>query len=104
MKLGAERKKVMILGGLIVVALGIYFWPSSDERQEAAAASKTAARPNPAQPAIDQVAPSGPAPVKPNISRARAMQQGRSSQEFRPGLSKDPVSPDKVDPTLRLDL
>lgn len=101
MKLGAERKKLMFLGGLVVVAGAIYLWPSTDERQEAAAATK-AARPAASRPTADSVVPDVPqAESKP---ARRGAQAGRSSQEFRPKVGHDQIPPDKVDPTINFAL
>lgn len=98
MKLGAEPRKVVILGGLLVVAGYLYFsGDTSDEppRPEPRAASPLAV---PAQP--------------PDISRPRpaSRMQPRpgAGREFRPSLKsarpEDRPDPMTVDPTLRLDL
>ena len=108
MKLGAERKKVYILCGLLVLAV-LMFWmnrndDSSPETPEPANRSAVAAPP---APVVTRSNTSGPAPA--NISQApRNRTATRSSQEFKPSLKprrpEDRADPMTVDPTLRLDL
>lgn len=108
MKLGAEPKKVIILGALTV--LGGYLVVSnlltSDEPPVRQSAPPAAAKPAPAaQPQRGITAQAPP----PNIRRDRRQIGGsvRSSQEFRPTLKRRPedyVDPTTVDPTLRTDL
>jgi hypothetical protein len=99
MKLGADRKKIYVLGGLLVVG-GYLFYsnvmsgPSSPEpaRPTRSAPSASPAVTSTLQP---QTAPSRPAPA-------------RTSEEFRPSMKpkrpEDRVDPMTIDPTLRLDL
>ncbi len=108
MKLGAERKKVYILCGLLVVA-ALTFWlnrsddePSGKQQQSSRAVPAGTPAPAPA-------ATRAPAPAPPNISQApRNRTATRASQEFKPSLKprrpEDRVDPMTVDPTLRLDL
>jgi hypothetical protein len=106
MKLGAEPKKVVILGVLTVVGgyLAVSnFWSSDGPpRSTPVAAPKPAATAQPQRGVTAQ-------PPPPNIRRDRRQIGGsvRSSQEFRPTLKRRPedyVDPVTVDPTLRTDL
>jgi hypothetical protein len=106
MKVGAERKKLMILGGLVALAATVFYFnsggdgpPKEQERRASSVPSVTS--PRTATPSA------GPAP--PVISQAPRQARGsRGSQEFRPSLKpkrpEDRVDPMKVDPTLRLEL
>ena len=108
MNLGANRKNVYILGGLILVG-GYLFYsnvlsgPSSPEpvRPSHAAASKSSAGRTPVVPADEPAAPE-------TQPASRAASSARSSEEFRPSLKpkrpEDRVDPMTIDPTLRLDL
>ena len=98
--IGAEPKKLAILGGLLVMAGGTYYWMS---RPEVPAGANTS--PTPA-------AKSAPAPSTPRTptssSGPRIPARGRvsgSGDDFRPTL-KLPEGMDlsRVDPTLKLDL
>jgi hypothetical protein len=107
MKLGAERKKIYILGGLLVVA-AVMFWlnRSDDGATPQSGRAVPAVTPGPAPVATRN---STPAPAPANISQAPRNRTGtRSSQEFKPSLKprrpEDRADPMTVDPTLRLDL
>ncbi len=98
MKLGAERNKTLVLGGLTLVA-GYLFYsnvlsgPDASERQATTAASPSG-RPGLASPARPRVA-------------ARSAAGAPRIQEFKPSLvPKKGEEPDlaSIDPTLRLDL
>jgi hypothetical protein len=102
-----DRKKVIMLGGLVLVA-GYLFYSNvlsgpSVSSSSAAVAPRPAGTPDPALSPV--TAPPANAPTAPRNVLAR----GRGD-EFRPvvpGHSKRPedkFEPDKVDPTLRLDL
>ena len=100
MKVGAERKKVAILVGLLLVAVVVYFVNSSGTGDPSAGSTSTA-RNTPVTPPPSAAAPQAAVPQRP----ARAI---RSGQEFRPSLATkrgeqrpDPMS---IDPTLKLDL
>jgi hypothetical protein len=102
LNLGAEPKKVASLGGLLLVLIAVWLYPSGDA-PPATGSTPTAPRPvnAPAAPPPvvrrDATAARGPA------TRAGSRQQLRSSvQDFKPKLfDKDnPVDPTKVDPTL----
>ncbi len=110
MNLGADPKKLIILGGLVGVAGWVFLSSSSDDRPAAA----TTTRPPAVSAATPEAAPATPARALPgpNIQRdARRPVRGGSRttiQEFRPTLKprrpEDRVDPTTVDPTLRLDL
>lgn len=111
MKLGAEPKKIAILGGLVAVAAVVFYINSGTS--DAPPPDKQPAKQSLTAEAIpdgrSQAATSAAAlPAGPDISRARAARGSRSNQEFRPSLKpkrpEDRVDPMKVDPTLRLDL
>lgn len=96
MKVGAEPRKVAILGGLLAIAGYLYFsGAASDEPPRAA----------------PRTAPAVSSPP-PDISRARPAPRPSSRTsaggEFRPSLKRarpeDRPDPMTVDPTLRLDL
>jgi hypothetical protein len=104
MKLGAEPKKMVVLGGLVVVAAYLAYSNLSSP-DDSARPSATV------RPALQTQAPraaSAPS-AAPNISRDRRQLRPnvRTSQEFRPTLKRRPedyIDPMTVDPTLRLDL
>jgi hypothetical protein len=105
MKLGAERKKIAILGALVVIGGYLVYTNVISSGPEPARTPKTAARPSASAPgAIPGGAGSSKAP---NITRARAPGRGSASQDFKPTLTPKPEDrPDytKIDPTLRTDL
>lgn len=100
MNLGAEPKKVAILGGVVLLGIGLYFWNSSDDspstpapRRAPATAAATAATP------VDSK----------STAQARVRGGGTASaSEFHPRLGsarpEDRVDPNTIDPALRLDL
>jgi len=95
MNLGAEPKKIAILGGLALVGgyilyTNVFSGPDTDTK-------KTAGRP------AGVVIPASPAP---NIGRAKVPVRG-TSREFRPKIPNRPedrANPLTTDPTLRMDL
>lgn len=113
MKLGAEPKKVVILGFLLLVAAVVVYnnFSGSDVPQQA----KSPAR-RPAAPAAPpRSAPSAPASapgllgsVSERPGLRPGARDGGGALEFRPSLKpkrpEDRPDPNKVDPTLRLDL
>ena len=101
MKLGAEPKKLAILGGLVLVLVVVWLMNSGDSGAPPTGASTPPASVRPAPPA-------GPRPAsRPDIRRAARTTtgtRGLSVQEFHPTLKpKDPIDTSRVDPTLRLD-
>ena len=95
-KLGAEPKKLVVLGGLLAAL--IYFYLSNRTAEDASAP----ARPRSAE------APLSTAPSTRAVARApgRANRSGmnRTLQEFRPSLKPKDVDRSTIDPTLHLDL
>jgi len=86
---GAEPKKIGILGALVLVALYFIFF-SGPKEEPAVARHSTAALP----------VPGLPTPTAPTANRARRG-QGHNLKEFRPCLKcKDTPPRDKIDPTL----
>jgi hypothetical protein len=107
-KLGADRKRVAMLGGLIVV-LGIVWWinrPDTPATTTPVPASRLAA-PVPA-PGIRTPVTRPRTPAGQPGTAVRSAQFGgraQSTQEFKPSLIPEtPIDPAKVDPTLKLDL
>ena len=98
MKLGADRKKVVILGALAVVAA--YFLYSN----VFSSPSGTSARPHAARPSASDA---GAAASSTSQTAAPATRKttSRSAHEFRPSLKKTPdIDTNTIDPKLRLDL
>jgi hypothetical protein len=102
-KLGADPKKIAILGGLLLLALVLQFMGGDD-------------RPSQPRPKTSAPAPSAETPV-PSGSRTVTVQPARTTtrpntnrrtQEFKPVVTprraEDRIDPAKIDPTLRLDL
>jgi hypothetical protein len=107
MKLGAEPKKIAILGGLILVAVVVQF-SGGDERPQSTGGARPVA-PAPVAP----VAVSGSAgprtmPAATKAAPARVAPGRRATQEFKPVLRprrvEDRIDPTTIDPTLRTDL
>jgi hypothetical protein len=107
--LGAERKKVIWLGGLVIAIPVVYFWStySSDSPGPAASAPRAAAdRSIPAIP-LTPAAPSRnePAIVTPQRTGRGGVRVANAGGDFRPSL-KLPEGTDvsAIDPTLHLGL
>jgi len=108
MKLGADKKKVAMLGGLMVVLI-IVWWIN---RTDTPASTVPAPAPRPVAqapaPGIRTPLTRPRTPAGQPGSPVRSAQFGGRSQavqEFRPSLvSETPIDPAKVDPTLRTDL
>jgi hypothetical protein len=93
MKLGAERKKVVILAALLLVAAYFLYTNLSSSAPEnshsAAHSSDLAPQPN----------------IAPAMGASRAESARRAPQEFRPSFKhKGGIDPNTIDPKLRLDL
>jgi hypothetical protein len=107
MNLGAEPKKVAMLGGLLLVG-GYFFYTNviSDDGpprtpQTGAAESKNQDLKN----ALDGSAPAAPATRGPVVRSTS--KSAKTSEEFHPSLKRKPedaIAPESIDPTLRLDL
>ena len=102
MKLSAERKKIIALAGLLVVALLVFLFNGSSGSSGNPGAAGSPSRPVPAAAANGFPSPSGP--DAPAAARSRA----RATAEFRPrlGTQRGQPRPDPmgIDPTLRLDV
>lgn len=94
-KVGADPKKIAVLGGLVLVAAYFYFSNSSSGGGTATAPIASRA----------PVAASGTAPRAAARSSFRQPQQAAgSTREFRPSLKPKNIDTAGIDPTLRLDL
>jgi len=93
-KLGADPKKIAILGGLVLVA-GYFYFSSTNSGGGPVSA-----------PAVIGRAPSPGTEQRPAArSTFRNVQQAASStREFKPSLKPKDIDTTSVDPTLRLDL
>ena len=95
MNLGAEPKKLAILGGVVVVGAILYFMNSTGD-------STPAPTPRAASTAVPTF------PVTAKSTDARARNAGRLVQEFRPILGparpEEKIDPATIDPELKLDL
>jgi hypothetical protein len=99
---GAEPKKLAILGGLVAVLGGVYWM---NRTPEAPAAASTAPAPTPPIPAIPKMPPRAAAGTSPLARRAAVNTSGRSIEDFRPSLKlAEGVDVSSIDPALHLDL
>lgn len=100
MKLGADRKKVVILGALTAVAA--YFLYSNVFSSPSG--TGTPSRPHAARPSITDAAPAASSTAQTGASATRKS-TSRSAHEFRPSLTAPKgVETSTIDPKLRLDL
>jgi hypothetical protein len=110
MKLGAERKKVVLLGGLLAVA-GVTYYMNRDSgaapRPTSAQSLGLATTPQGAPP-VQKMPPPDLAKPAPRAARSASNQRRGGLEEFRPVLRtrrpEDRIDPMSVDPTLRVDL
>jgi len=105
--IGAEPKKLAILGGLLLAAGGTYYWMS---RPEAPAGTNTSPAPAVSTPAVPAPTSTSAAPRTTTSSygprtAARGGRVSGSGEDFRPTL-KPPEGLDlaRIDPTLKKDL
>jgi hypothetical protein len=93
-QLGAEPRKLAILGGLAVLL--VYFFVSNRSSDDASA---------PARPRAQETGMPASAPVR-SIARTTTRRSGlnRNLQEFRPSLKPKDVDRSTIDPTLHMDL
>ncbi len=105
LKLGAEPKKMIGLGVLLVILVAVWLL----NRDSGPAATPTPA-PRPTTTAVTQPMPQALPPGQARLAaRARIRNtsgsRGMSVQEFRPTLKpKEPIDTAKIDPTLHLDM
>src|SRR5579872_2102274 len=104
--LGADRKKVMWLAGILVVGVPLAFYLNSgdDSSRGPATAPATTQSPTPIPtlPAINRDAQKSDAALSASLQRKGG---NRLIDEFHPSLkAKEGVDLNGVDPTLRLDL
>ncbi len=104
MKLGADRKKVAFLGGLVVV--GAYMFYSNVLSGPSGSSEPSRPSTSPVRPA-PVAFPATASPEMPAASVARRPgSSSKSNDEFRPSLKakrpEDRVDPMTIDPTLRL--
>ncbi len=106
LKIGAEPKKMLILGGLLAVAAGIYFWgPSGSEAPAGKRSAVSAPAPSPKKILQDA---QQPVEVDPIPTKGGPAAAGKAaSRDFRPSMKRRPgqtTDPEKFDPTLRTDM
>ncbi len=104
--LGAsDKKKVIVLGGLLAVAAIVFWINSSSGDVPVNPPSKTAALPKTTTPLV---APRHATADTPARARTGTQSANRTLQEFRPTLKpkrpEDRADPMSIDPTLRLDV
>lgn len=108
MKLGAERKKIGILGGLfLVMAYFLYtnvIAPTPDVPVQAARRQTAAARAEASRAEAAPAPDAGAAPAAPDTRRRTGLRPNAGSAQNRIGFKETHVDPTTVDPTLRLDL
>jgi hypothetical protein len=106
LKLGAEPKKVMILGGLLLVAVGIYFFGASGGEAPVASSKPAAHSAPPVKKILQASAPL--AETEPATTTGGPAAAGKAaSRDFRPSMKRRPgeaTDPERIDPTLRTDL
>ncbi|HYP08066.1 MAG TPA: hypothetical protein VER03_17675 [Bryobacteraceae bacterium] len=103
MTLGAEPKKVVTLGVLLVVALVVFLMNSSDTGPQSSGQSPAASSTSPRPASTPSVTPSpADVPVSANRADRGARREFRPSPKPKRGEARpDPMT---VDPTLRLDI
>jgi hypothetical protein len=106
MRFGAERKKVVILGALVLVG-GYFFYSNvisdSDAPPRSSAPGPAAARNQAVRDVLDT--PGAASAVR--AAAARSASRSKTSEEFHPSMKRKPedaIDPMAIDPTLRLDL
>ncbi|HVW84604.1 MAG TPA: hypothetical protein VHB50_07975 [Bryobacteraceae bacterium] len=102
MNLGAEPKKIALLGGLLLVAGGVFYYNviADDSPSSSGTVVQPASAPAPAAAPVVHVS-------APKTERRRVTNQGLAN-EFKPRMGpknpEDRPDPATIDPTLRLDL
>lgn len=105
LKIGAEPRKVAALAGLLVLAVGIYFWNSRDSNGPTAS-GKAAAPPRAALKRALQN-PQGAEPEAEAAAKTASPTAAEAARDFRPTMkrkSDEAANPEQFDPTLRTDL
>jgi hypothetical protein len=104
MKLGAEPKKIAILGGLLCVAL-FFFWKNVISTDSGSYSPPPAARLTPPPKPVPAARPATRTAARPPTTSRSG---NRGVREFRPSLKpkreEDRPDPMTIDPTLRLDV
>lgn len=105
-KLGAQRKQVAILGGLVVTLIVVYLINRTPSVPDGAVpSSQTRATPSLPNPLGPRTVPQTPMPGPMPAQRTAARGGARSVEDFRPSLKlKEGTDVSRIDPTLRLDL
>jgi hypothetical protein len=102
--IGAEPKKLILLGGLLLVAGGTYYWMSQPDAAAGANTSPTMVK----TPVALTPLPSAPRATTSSSYGPRTSRGGRvsgSGDDFRPTLKlPEGMDVSRIDPTLRLDL
>lgn len=114
MKLGTnEPKKLLVLGGLVAVAVAVWFINRSEDPSggRSSTLSPASSTPRPSTPAAtrrNEIANAVVEAPRANVSRGGRSSVGVATQEFRPSLKprnpEDRVDPASIDPTLQLEL
>ncbi len=107
LKLGAEPKKVLILGGLLVVAAGVYFWGPSGSDAPAGATKSVAAPPKSVRQVLQIPQQVVESETTPSTKGGAAASGKAASRDFKPSMKRklgETTDPEKFDPTLRTDL
>jgi hypothetical protein len=98
--IGAEPKKLALLGGIIVVGLGVVYWTNSGSDSPPQAAGAVAGSSSRAVPA-----PANAPPVR-SVSKSQPRAgTGRVAEDFKPSIKPpDGVDISRVDPRLKTEL
>ncbi|MGH9558522.1 MAG: hypothetical protein ACRD30_04720 [Bryobacteraceae bacterium] len=92
-KVGADRKKLAFLGGLLLVLVAVFFLNRDSTPTAAVKSTSISAR---------EPAASTPRPVPPE---RRSIRDDRSVEDFKPSLKpREGVDLSRIDPSLKLDL
>ena len=105
MKLGAEPKKIAILGGLVVVAIVVFFMNSTPSGPPQSATPRSSAGVRLPSQQVAEVPMGRPVQV---VQTRASSRQGRVLSEFKPSMKpkrpEDRPDPMTVDPTIRVDV
>lgn len=105
---GAEPKKLAVLGGLVLLAGGAYFWSSRPDVPASASTSPTSGAPAVKTAVTPPSTPSAPRPATASYGPRSAPRGGRvssSGDDFRPTLKlPEGMDVSGIDPTLKLEL